>query len=80
MEKTIDKETLLKRTMWGVDIYAHILRKFYPDETVIKVVGRDCGICKNIRRIKDRHRQKRRHEKAPVQQADSYGEADHRCT
>ena len=47
MEKTIDKETLLKRTMWGVDIYAHILRKFYPDETVIKVVGRDCGICKN---------------------------------
>ena len=39
MEKTIDKETLLKRTMWGVDIYAHILRKFYPDETVIKVVG-----------------------------------------
>ena len=47
MEKTIDKETLLKRTMWGVDIYAHILRKFYPDETVIKVIGRDCGICKN---------------------------------
>ena len=47
MEKTIDKQTLLKKTMWGVDIYAHILRKFYPDEAVIKVVGRDCGICKN---------------------------------
>lgn len=47
MEKTIDKATLLRRTMWGVDIYAHILRKFYPDETVIKVVGRDCGISKN---------------------------------
>ena len=47
MEKRIDKATLLRRTMWGVDIYAHILRKFYPDETVIKVVGRDCGLCKN---------------------------------
>ena len=47
MEKTIDRATLLRKTMWGVDIYAHILRKFYPDETVIKVVGRDCGICKN---------------------------------
>ena len=47
MEKTIDKQTLLKKTMWGVDIYAHILRMFYPDEAVIKVVGRDCGICKN---------------------------------
>ena len=47
MEKTIDKQTLLKKTMWGVDIYAHILRKFYPDEAVIKIVGRDCGICKN---------------------------------
>ena len=47
MEKTIDRATLLRKTMWGVDIYAHILRKFYPDEAVIKVVGRDCGICKN---------------------------------
>ena len=47
MEKTIDRATLLRETMWGVDIYAHILRKFYPDEAVIKVVGRDCGICKN---------------------------------
>ncbi len=47
MEKTIDKQTLLKKTMWGVDIYAHILRKFYPNEVVLKIVGRDCGISKN---------------------------------
>ena len=40
MEKTIDRAILLRKTMWGVDIYAHILRKFYPDEAVIKVVGR----------------------------------------
>lgn len=38
MEKTIDRHTLLSRTLWGVDIYAHILRMFYPDETVIKVI------------------------------------------
>ena len=47
MEKTIDRHTLLSRTLWGVDIYAHILRMFYPNETVIKVTGRDCGICRN---------------------------------
>lgn len=47
MEKTIDRQTLLSHTLWGVDIYAHILRMFYPDETVIKVTGRDCGICRN---------------------------------
>lgn len=47
MEKTIDRNALLAHTLWGVDIYAHILRKYYPDETVIKVTGRDCGICRN---------------------------------
>ncbi len=47
MARTIDKDTLRRKTMWGVNIYAHILRKFYPDETVMKIVGRDCGICKN---------------------------------
>ncbi len=47
MEKTIDRPTLLRRTLWGVDIYAHILRQYYPGETVIKVTGRDCGICRN---------------------------------
>ncbi len=47
MEKTIDKQTILRKTMWGVDIYAHILRKFYPGEAVMKIVGRDCGICRN---------------------------------
>ncbi len=47
MEKTIDRPTLLRHTLWGVDIYAHILRLHYPGETVIKVTGRDCGICRN---------------------------------
>ncbi len=47
MEKTIDRPSLLRHTLWGVDIYAHILRRHYPGETVIKVTGRDCGICRN---------------------------------
>ncbi len=47
MEKTIDRETILRKTLWGTDIYAHILRQCYPGETVMKITGRDCGICRN---------------------------------
>jgi len=47
MEKTINRESVLRKTNWGVDIYAHILRKYYPGELVMKVTGRDCGIVRN---------------------------------
>lgn len=47
MEKTFDRAAVLRKTHWGVDIYAHILRRFYPGETVMKVTGRDCGIIRN---------------------------------
>ena len=43
MAGSIDRHTILRRTLWGVDIYAHILRQYYPEESVIKVIGRDCG-------------------------------------
>lgn len=43
----ISKESILAKTHYGTGIYAHILRQFYPGETVMKIVGRDCGICKN---------------------------------
>lgn len=43
----INRESVLRMTLWGVDIYAHILRKFYPDELVMKITGRDCGIVRN---------------------------------
>lgn len=43
----ITQETILARTHYGVQIYAHILRHFYPNETVIKVTERDCGLCRN---------------------------------
>ncbi len=44
---SIDRATVLRKTHWGVDIYAHILRQSYPGETVIRITGRDCGICRN---------------------------------
>lgn len=30
-----------------MDIYAHILRQFYPGEVVMRITGRDCGIVRN---------------------------------
>ena len=47
MERTFDRAAVLRKTHWGVDIYAHILRRFYPGEVVMKVTGRDCGIIRN---------------------------------
>lgn len=47
MERTINRQTVLRHTLWGADIYCHILRKFYPDETVMRVSGRDCGTVRN---------------------------------
>ena len=47
MEKTINRESVLRSTMWGINIYAHILRKFYGQDTGIKITGRDCGIVRN---------------------------------
>jgi len=45
--KNITKEAILAKTHYGLGVYAHILRKFYPGETVLKVVGRDCGLTRN---------------------------------
>ena len=47
MGKTINRESVLEKTLWGVDIYAHILRRFYPNDVVLKITGRDCGIVRN---------------------------------
>ncbi len=43
----ISKESVLQKTNYGVNIYSHILRQYYPDEVVMKIVGRDCGFCRN---------------------------------
>ncbi len=43
----IDKQQILNKTHHGTGIYAHILRRYYPDEVVMHISGRDCGLCRN---------------------------------
>ncbi len=45
--EAVSKEAILRKTHYGTGIYAHILRLYYPDEIVMKIVGRDCGLCRN---------------------------------
>lgn len=46
MEK-VSKEAVLSKTHYGIGIYAHILRTYYPNEIVLTLKGRDCGLCRN---------------------------------
>jgi len=41
------KESILSKTHYGLGIYSHILRLYYPDKTVLRLVKRDCGLCRN---------------------------------
>ena len=43
----ITKDSILKKTHYGLKIYTHVLRKFYPDKTVLSLSGRDCRITQN---------------------------------
>lgn len=44
----IDKQAVLRRTHYGIGIYAHILRECFPeDKVVMRFSGRDCGLCRN---------------------------------
>jgi len=43
----ISKEAILDKTHYGLNVYAHILRKYYPEETVLSLSGRDCSPTKN---------------------------------
>lgn len=45
--ETLSKQTVLSKTNSGTDIYAFILRQFYPDSTVMHITGWDCGHCRN---------------------------------
>lgn len=42
-----NKELILNRTHYGITIYAHILKQYYPTETVLSLSGRDCKPAKN---------------------------------
>lgn len=45
--ETINKETILKKTHYGMNIYAHILRCYYPEQIVLSVSGRTCATTRN---------------------------------
>lgn len=36
------RENVLRKTHYGLNIYSHILRLYYPDEVVLSLRGRDC--------------------------------------
>ena len=41
------KEAVLSKTHYGIGIYVHILRLYYPDQTVLSLSGRACSPTKN---------------------------------
>jgi hypothetical protein len=43
----INKEAILSKTHYGLSIYSHVLQLYYPDQVVLRLVGRDCGLCRN---------------------------------
>jgi hypothetical protein len=43
----ISRKAILDKTHYGLTIYAHVLQKYYPDEIVLSLSGRDCRPAKN---------------------------------
>jgi len=43
----ISKQQILSETHYGLNIYAHILREYYPGETVLSISGRTCAPARN---------------------------------
>jgi hypothetical protein len=45
--ETLNKEAILKKTHYGLNIYAHILRCYYPEQIVLSISGRTCVPARN---------------------------------
>lgn len=43
----LNKENILHKAHYGLNIYAHVLRHYYPEEPVLSLSGRDCLPAKN---------------------------------
>jgi hypothetical protein len=43
----INENEILRITHYGLNIYAHILRKYYPEEVVLELSGRQCKHARN---------------------------------
>lgn len=42
-----NRETILDKTHYGLNIYAHVLQQYYPGSVVLSLSGRDCQPAKN---------------------------------
>ena len=45
--ETLNKEAILNITHYGLNIYAHILRCYYPEQIVLSISGRTCVPARN---------------------------------
>ena len=43
----ITKDSILRKTHYGLNIYAYVLRMYYPDKTVPSLSGRECELTQN---------------------------------
>lgn len=43
----IKEKDILDKTHYGLNIYSHILRVYYPDEIVVHLSGKECSLAKN---------------------------------
>lgn len=43
----VSREAILSKTHYGLNVYAFVLRSYYPGETVLSLSGRDCQLTKN---------------------------------
>lgn len=46
-DRHLTRENVIRDTHYGTTVYTHILRSFYPDETLMYVKGDECGWVKN---------------------------------
>jgi hypothetical protein len=43
----LNRKNILEKSHYGINIFAYVLRQFYPDTTVLSLSGRTCGITRN---------------------------------
>jgi len=43
----IEEKDIIRKTHYGLNIYSHVLRQYYPDEIVISLSGKKCKAARN---------------------------------
>lgn len=47
LNKDLNRQNVIRDTHYGTNVYTHILRSFYPGETLMYIKGDECGYVKN---------------------------------